>query len=151
MVAEWPVVFLLSIRHSEHQANREVLCFRRVQLVHCLHVLHQRCVCDTLGNCSQDSVSQLRAVVKARSSNSSVRPAFAGGGWFILGLQIFGAQDGVCREGTDDRLHRSLLSRRNWHASPVVWPLTCYNVDVWETALGRVSIPARKRFCYSSF
>lgn len=62
------------------------------QLIHSLHVLHQRCMLVTLGNCSRASVPD-SAVVRARSRSSAVRPGICLGGGlgYILGLQIFEA------------------------------------------------------------
>lgn len=79
----------LSLRNALFQMSTACLPFA---------FLHQRCVCDSLGNCSQDSVTRLRAVPEARAG-SAVKTGIGlrrGGGEFY-GHKSLGSQGGVDR------------------------------------------------------
>lgn len=80
-VALW---FLFSVRHSEHQASLSTLCLS-----------HQSCVCDTLGTCSQESLTRYR-VVATRSSSSTLRPGvcFGGCGVYFRVINLWGHRVG---------------------------------------------------------
>lgn len=84
-----------NIRLAELSLRNALFRMRHVCL---LPVLHQRSMCDSLGNCSQDSVTRLRAVPEA-GAGSAVKPGIGlrrGGGEFY-GHKSLGSQGGVDR------------------------------------------------------
>lgn len=113
--------------------------FRWARPVYLLPVLHQRCLCDSLGNCSQDSVTQLRAMSEARTG-SAVKPGVGlGVGVTFWVTNPWSHRVGWIKESTDGRLLPEGLCEQTKLAckgSGVAQRLS--HVEVWEVALAKI-------------